>query len=345
MQRVLTTGANDEPDEVVDEAELEDVVEPEEPESAPAEPEEEPEEEGEGEPEAEEDEPPEEEAAEGEGEPAEPVAAHEEEESDFYLGRYKTREEAERGWLEKEQMISRQGDELHRVQQEMAELRGFVQGQQQSDPGDFEAWAEAKLEGGDAWGGASEALDAALSSGDPVYVDAYIEQWKEVDPFEAARFRTMVDTQIAQAQAQAQQASQPPPAQEVINSAWLEVAETDPDLRDPEFAAAVGGLLKGNPALRAAALSGDPELVRSSIAIARDGVRMQSARPGKTGTPRKVRSSDAEQLRKDKLDASVTTGDSSPERGNGSTPEVPAELQEMLQRVQAGEGGFPKLRE
>lgn len=342
MQRVLTTGQNDEPDEVVDEAELEDELEEEEPEGSAAEPEEEPDEEPEGEPEAEEEDEPQAEAAEEEGEPSEP----EEQEDDFYLGRYKTREEAERGWLEKEQMISRQGDELAQMRERMSQFEGYLAGQaQQGDPGDFEAWAEAKIEGGDAWGGASEALDAALQSGDPVYVDAYYEQWKEIDPAEATRFRVMVDNQIAAAQAQAQQAMAPVPAQEVINSAWLEVAETDPDLRDPEFAAAVGGLLKGNPALRAAALSGDPELVRSSIAIARDGVRMQSARPGKTGTPRKVRSSDAERLQQDKLDASVTTGDSSPDRGNGSTPDVPPELQDMMGAIQRGEAGFPKLRE
>jgi hypothetical protein len=149
---------------------------------------------------------------------------------------------------------------------------------------------------------------------------------------------------VLQQQAQAQQASQPPPLQEMINSVWMEVSETDPDLRDLEFAAGVGKILKGEPGLRALALSGDPQLVRSAIAIARDGYKIQAARTG-NGTPRKVKSSDAERLREDKLAATVTTGDSAPDRGRGSTPEVPAELQDMMSAIQRGEGGFPKLRQ
>jgi hypothetical protein len=124
----------------------------------------------------------------------------------------------------------------------------------------------------------------------------------------------------------------------------VSVAESDPDLKDEEFARGVGQILKNVPALRAAALSGDPEQVKSAIAVARDGYRMQAARTG-NGTPRKVKSSDAERLQKDKLDATVTTGDSAPERGRASTPGVPPELQDMMQRIQSGEGGFPKLRE
>ena len=58
-----------------------------------------------------------------------------------------------------------------------------------------------------------------------------------------------------------------------------------------------------------------------------------------------MKSSDAERLQQDKLDATVTTGDSAPTRGRASTPEVPQELQDMMQRIQQGEAGFPKLRE
>ena len=157
--------------------------------------------------------------------------------------------------------------------------------------------------------------------------------------------RNLLDTAAAiNRQQMLSSAPVPPSTQDVVNESWVAVAETDPDLADPEFAKGVGQILKNVPALRAAALSGDPEQVKSAISVARDGYRMQSARTG-NGTPRKVKSSDAERLRKDKLDATVTTGDSAPDRGRGSTPEVPAELQDMMQRISAGEGGFPKLRE
>ena len=350
MSRVLSTGRNDEivEEEVeevepldlagVEEAAAEGEAEVEEEEEAPSEEAEEDDEEDEEAPEGEAEEEGEEATAE-----AEAAALHEDE---FYLGRYKNREEAERGWLEKEQFISRQGDELQQLRQEMAEMRGYVQGsQRQSEPGEFEAWAEENVVSGNGWGGAHEALDAALQSGDPSYVDGYVEVWKEHDPFEAARFRTMVDTQIAQAQQVAQQSSQPPPPQAVLNGVWLSMAEEDDGLRDPEVAAQVGAALKANAALRGAATSGNPEAIRDAIRVARDGVRMQSARPAGSGTPRRVKSSDAERTAQAKLDASVTTGDSAPDRGNGSTPDVPPELQDMMGAIQRGEAGFPKLRE
>ena len=352
MEKVLATGRADEPaDEFDVDLELEPVVEPEaegdpgdeqppelEEEELESDPGEEPDEQPEGEPEEEDD------AGAGEDEPETPAGVHEDE---FYLGTYRTKEDAEAGLLEGQQHISRQAAEMHEMRQQLAELTGYVQGAVQSrqqPEGDFDEWAQEHIQGGNAWGGAEEALDAALSSGDPVYVDAYIEHWKETDPFEAARFRTMVDNQIALAQQAAQTAHQPPPLQETLNSAWLEVAETDPDLKEPEIAAGVGHVLKNNPALKAAALSGDPELVRSAIAIARDGYKIQASRTGASGTPRRVKSSDAERLQQEKLAATVTTGDSTPERGE-STPEVPAELQGMMSAIERGEGGFPKLRQ
>lgn len=347
MERVLTTGRNDEivEDEVeeVEATETEDAVEEEE--LAPAETDEEPEEDGEGEPEADDDDQGEEEHPSAEAEPVEEAddAAHED---DFYLGRYKNREEAERGWLEKEQMISQQGSELAELRREMAELTGYVQGATQAQPqGDFDEWADAYIEAGQGIVGAMEAQDAALTQGDRSYVDAYVERWKDHEPFEAARFIHNFDL-VALSAAQAQQEQNRPPApQAVLNGVWLSMADEDPDLRDPEIAAQVGAVLKGNAALRGAATSGVPDVIRDAIAMARDGVRMQSARPAKGGTPRKVKSSDAERTAQAKLDASVTTGDSAPDRGNGSTPDVPPELQDMMGAIQRGEAGFPKLRE
>jgi hypothetical protein len=351
MQRVLNTGQNEPMSEVEEieepEAEVEPEVEPEveaqgDPgDEQPPEPDEElapedPEQDDQGEPEEEET------PEEGDDQPDPSAEAHEDE---FYLGRYKSREEAEKGWLEKEQFISRQGDELAQLRQEMAEMRGYVQGatQRPAVEGEFEQWAEQHIVVGDGWGGAHEALDAALQSGDPSYVDGYIEVWKEHDPFEAARFRTMVDNQIAQAQQVAQAQNQPPPPQAVLNGVWLSMADEYEDLRDPEVAAQVGAVLKSNAALRGAATSGNPDVIRDAIAMARDGVRLQGARPG-NGTPRKVKSSDAERTAQAKLDASVTTGDSAPDR-SGSTPEVPPELQDMMGAIQRGEPGFPRLRE
>lgn len=348
MERVLNTGRNEEIEEedvALDQVEEETPANDESPETAEedtppdSEVSEEPEAEEDGEPEEEEADQPEEEDG------AEATAAHED---DFYLGRYKNREEAEKGWLEKEGMISRQGEELAQLRQQQAEMQGYLtalqQQQSQSAPGEFEAWAEQQFESGNAWGGANEALDAALSTGDPAYVDSYVEQWKEHDPFEAARFRTMVDNQIAEAQREAQRVSQPPPPQQILNAVWVEMAGEDPDLANPEIAKEVGAILRDNVALRGAATSGYPDAIRDAISVARDRYKVQGART-QGGTPRKVRSSDAERTAQAKLDATVTTGDSSPERGNGSTPEVAPELQEMVQRITAGEGGFPRLRE
>ena len=341
MERVLGTGSAEEVEEPQTLDETPEVSEETAVEDSVATEEEEPLEEGEG-PEEADEQPPEEEEEQAEQEDTTEAAQEEE----FYLGRYKNRDEAEKGWLEKEAMISRQGDELQQMRQTMAEMQGYMAAiqQQPAVEGEFEAWAEQHITGGNAWGGAEEALDAALSSGDPIFVDAYIESWKEHDPFEAARFRTMVDNQIAAAQRVAQQEYAPPPPQQILNHVWLEMASEDADLADPEIAKVVGTILRNNVALKGAATSGDPDAVRNAISVARDGYRMH-ARTADSGTPRKVKSSDAERTAKDKLDATVTTGDSSPERGNGSTPEVPPELQEMMQRIQGGEGGFPKLKD
>ena len=303
-----------------------------------------PSEEAEGPEEAEEEAPEEEEEQAEEEEPTE--AAHGDE---FYLGTYKSREEAEKGWLEKEQHISRLAEEMHQMRERQAQYEGYMAAlaQQQtaaSTPGEFEAWAEQYFEAGQAHVGWQEVLEAYQQTGDEDYLDTYVDMWKEHDPYEAARMRNLLDTAAAMnQQQQLQQMPQAPSVQDTINESWVAVAQTDPDLKDEEFARGVGRILTNVPALRAAALSGDPEQVKSAISVARDGYRMQ-ARTG-NGTPRKMKSSDAEKLQKDKLDATVTTGDSAPERGRASTPEVPPELQDMMQRIQQGEGGFPKLKD
>ena len=353
VERVLTTGRADE--EIVDE---DDEVEPEadEPQASVVEeveeteeaeeksgddPDEEPEEEGEGEPEEDDAD-----ADDGE-EPPEAEAVQQEDE--FYLGTYRTREEAEKGHLEKEQHISRLAEETHQMRERMAQYEGYLQAMQTQqaapEPGEFEEWASQYFEAGQAHQGWQNVMEAYQETGDEEYLDTYVEMWKEYDPYEASRMRNLLDTAAALNQQQAIQGMpRPPSPQDVINESWVAVAETDPDLKDEEFAAGVGKILKNVPALRAAALSGDPDQVRSAIAVARDGYRMQSARTG-NGTPRRVKSSDAERLREDKLAATVTTGDSAPERGRASTPEVPPELQDMMQKIQRGEAGFPKLRE
>jgi hypothetical protein len=287
--------------------------------------------------------------AEEDQEPEEAEEPSAEQGDEFYLGRYKTREEAEKGWRENEKFISQQGEQIHQMEQRMAQYEGYLAAlnarTDSSEPGEFEEWANGFFEAGQPHAGWQEVVEAYQQTGDEDYLDAYVEVWKEHDPYEASRMRNLLDTAAAiNRQQRLDSMPAPPSVQDVVNESWVEVAQTDPDLRDEEFAKGVGQILKNVPALRAAALSGDPDQVKSAISVARDGYRMQSARTG-NGTPRKVKKGDAERLQQDKLAATVTTGDSAPERGRASTPEVPPELQEMMQRIQQGEGGFPKLRE
>lgn len=352
VERVLSTGRADE--EIVDETDDEptdQAVELEEAPDAPTEVEEEEEESGEEaeEPEDDEEGEPEDDGAEDEEEEEAPEAEAVEQDDEFYLGTYRNREEAEKGFLEKEQHISRLAEEQHQMRERMAQYEGYLHAMNSQQaapaPGEFEEWANQYFESGQASAGWQEVMEAYQETGDEEYLDTYVEMWKEYDPYEASRMRNLLDTAAAlNQQQQIQGMPRPPSPQDVINESWVAVAETDPDLKDEEFAAGVGRILKNVPALRAAALSGDPDQVRSAIAVARDGYRMQSARTG-NGTPRRVKSSDAERLQQDKLDATVTTGDSAPTRGRASTPDVPQELQDMMQRIQQGEKGFPKLRE
>jgi hypothetical protein len=271
-----------------------------------------------------------------------------EQDDEFYLGTYRTREEAEKGWLEWQQRVSRDAAEMDQLRERMAQYEGYLaainETTTRSEPGEFEAWAEQYFEAGRPHEGWQQVVEAYQQTGDEDYLDSYVEVWKEHDPYEASRMRNLLDTAAAINRQQALSSMPvPPSAQDVINEAWLAVGETDPDLADPDFAKGVGKILTNVPALRAAALSGDPDQARSAISVARDGYRMQ-ARTG-NGTPRKMKASDVERVKKDKLAATVTTGDSAPDRGRASTPEVPPELQDMMQRISAGEGGFPKLRE
>ena len=74
---------------------------------------------------------------------------------------------------------------------------GACNSQQAAPQGEFEEWADAVLEAGQASGGAQEAMDAAPATGDRRLRRRLRREWKEHDPFEASRMRNLLDTAAA----------------------------------------------------------------------------------------------------------------------------------------------------
>jgi hypothetical protein len=106
-------------------------------------------------------------------------------ESEFYLGTYRTREEAERGLAEKDALIGRHGQRIDEVTRQLealqSEREAVNETPEQLDVEAWQEWAEEKIETG---AGAQGALQALTEGGNQGY-EIYFKAWMR-DPDQAA---------------------------------------------------------------------------------------------------------------------------------------------------------------
>jgi hypothetical protein len=177
-------------------------------------------------------------AEEPEGEEAEKKGEEqpevEEEDEDFYVGRYKSKEEAERGLAEKDKTIA----QLFR---ERAERVGETQqqaqqtGEPQLDIPAWHEWASEAVENGDGMEGAMAALERGGAAGFDVYMAHWLQVEDEESRAQAYAFNQEVQRQYA---AQTALAAVSPVVQQLqTNNApnEAEAAKTVVAARYPDF--------------------------------------------------------------------------------------------------------------
>jgi hypothetical protein len=115
--------------------------------------------------------------------------------SEFYVGRYKTREAAEEAYAEKDETIKRLYAEREQLK---AQVRQQPAAQQdQLDEGEWRTWAQETI----AEGGGQQGALAALKAGGMAGYQLYLEEWSadEDSRSEALAFNTALMQEIAQA--------------------------------------------------------------------------------------------------------------------------------------------------
>lgn len=332
MQEILTRGqVNDEPpsleepDEQPSDEPADEVVEAE-PEQA--------EQEAEGDPDADrEAEEGEEPGADDDGEAEEEPQAHEDE---FYVSRYKTREEAERGIEETRRFGQENRKARVEAERENEELRrrvAFLEGrdsarggEEEGGDGSFEDWADQHIETNPEQG-MREAIQASIQSNDPSYAYAYTDRWAATDQYQASVWRNRLETMVFQAQ-HGEVAAEPeepvaPQGREVQDTAWRDFAEIHPEANDPAARAEIARILVADERWLGVARSGDPDLV--PLAFEHAWAVYTSTRNG----PRRLRKADAEQVEREKRAATLTSGDGAPQR-RSSSPDLTDEEQSIL---------------
>ena len=250
-------------------------------------------------------------------------------EQEFYLGRFKTREDAEKGWEETNRYAMTNAKRAAEQEKRISELEQFVAYMQQqsvngTDDSGFEEWADERIEA-DPERGMIEAIQASVESGDQSYAYAYCDRWAETDPYLASVWRNQLQNDVFAAQ----RAEQPQPqaeeqgARDVIDQVWRELALEYSDINDPEARHQIVQIITHTPHLDGAIRSADPSRVRDGFLSARHAYSLR--RNG----PRRVRSSDAEQVAQAKRRATVATGDGAPQR-RPSNPEFTAMEESIL---------------
>ncbi len=254
---------------------------------------------------------------------------------DFYLevpgARYRTKEEAARGHDEARRALLAESQRRAEIERENAALReqlAYQQGRASSGDDDgFDDWADSWIES-DPEGGLNELIQYAANTGDRAPVDGYFDRWVEQDQTGRAlarRVRLEADLAMSRMQAPAPQQQAEPeqhPSQPVINEVWEQVANEFPDMRDAEMHRNMAEVIRSEPVIMQAALTGEPTLVREAFLHARKLVR--SSQNG----PRRVRKSDAEAVAREKRGATVVTGDGGQRRP--SSPVMSAEEESLL---------------
>ena len=182
-------------------------------------------------------------------EDTEEAPAEETEEERLLAGRYKTVEDLERAVVEKEELITRQGNEVGELRSLVEEYHARTQtelGQMKSagfEPDEeWEEWADSEIvrgrETGEGDMTAIEAIVAAGAEGGPDAANYVLQRWYAVDPAAATAFQfqamEMISSQAAMQEAVAADTysdnGTPPP--EVVEQAWEAVGVRHADVLD-----------------------------------------------------------------------------------------------------------------
>jgi hypothetical protein len=191
-------------------------------------------------------------------------------------GRYKSVEDLERAVEEKEQMLTRQGNEIGELRSMVEQSHNLTQqeiAQMRSDAfepdEEWEEWADGEImrgtESGEGDLTAIEAITAAGAEGGPEAARYVLKRWYELDPAAATTFQIQAITHanaiLASQQMEHEQSSENgEPAPEIVAMAWQGVEVRHTDVREYEDAMreVLAGLSDSDRARWEQKISGDP---------------------------------------------------------------------------------------
>lgn len=247
--------------------------------------------------------------------------ARAEAEAEFYVGRYRTREEAEKGLAEKDAMIGRLGQQAGEAQRQLealqAEREKVDETPEQLDVAEWETWAEARVSEGAGNAGALEALKEGGYDGYQIYLKAWLSDPEQVG--DATLFNNALVVEMAEQRAAI--ASAPSPEQLDRNAAdaraaaQASVLARRPDL--PEYEEAMGEVLDSLPQERLDWLRAQSESGREGMELALEWLyleaRVSRSTPSQAAAEaeRKQRTASADRA---KLAATTSSAEATPTR-------------------------------
>lgn len=167
------------------------------------------------------------------GEPEEETAAEQ-----LLFGRYKSMEEAERGFAELENKIGTQGRELGETRQRLEQLeqQSQRQSQPQYDSDRLEEWFDENLHA------VPQVAHEARERGDSVLFNAAMDKWYEVSPRHAAAYERSVEMAQLRQELGSTAAELTAPAQALQVREAQQTAVSELTQKFDDFAEVLGGM-------------------------------------------------------------------------------------------------------
>lgn len=241
---------------------------------------------------------------------------------EFYLRRYRTREDAERAMDEHIRFAQEKAQEAAEMREMVAFLQGEREARSSSGEQPFEEWAGERLSV-DPERGLKDALEVSIRENDGSYVFGYLDQW-EATAEENGDTRGMLDARTHRLRLEEQlerAAQQQPPAPErdygrIQNSVAMAYQTAREDFDDmeegsPVFTGAVNAI-RSDEALHGMLQSGDVMQVHRAIVIGRERYLAEV----RARQPRRASRASQEEVGRAKVAGRVSTG-------NGTDPARP----------------------
>lgn len=255
-------------------------------------------------------------------------------EAEFYVGPYRSREEAEKGLAEKDALIGSHGHRIDEVTRQLEALQAQVEVDESPEELDTEAWqewAEQKVSAGAGHTGALEALREGGYKGYEIYLRSWLSDPEQIA--EATLFNNALTMEMAEQRAAAAAAPTPEQqAQSVVadqQAAQAAVLARRPDM--PEYTDAMGEVLDSLPQERVDWLRAQAESGREGAELALEWLYLE-ARVHRSGpvtaaaeAERKQRTASADRA---KLAATTSSAEGTPAR----TPLTEAERKGLAVR-------------